>query len=84
MPDKIKVDTPLEPNCEVMVEESSGWETRWFNEENSLVYAFHRGYLWPQRHVSKYLNFRLLQPIPEGVLGVWQNFIDYEKLGKSK
>lgn len=82
-PDKIKAPEDIKPNCEIITsEDNPQWETRWYNSDNGWVYAFHRGYLWPQRHSSKYFRFRHL--VQASAMKVWQEFMDYHDINKEK
>lgn len=86
MIEKIKVDEPPEVNCEVVVDKANFvWEYRFYREDTDYVYAYHKGYLWPQRQSGQYYRFRLLKDIskPEDLAEmVWQTFMDYRVFEK--
>lgn len=67
----IECREPPNPNCEVIVQEGLPWETRLL--KGNMVYAYHNGYLWPQRERQKYYKFRFL---PMEVVRVWPKFED--------
>lgn len=76
MTDKIECKTKPKPNCRVQVKEGWDWELRWFDTNTGMVYAYHRGYLWPQRHKAQYNTFQhILYATPDEN---WQNFNDYQ------
>lgn len=89
-PKKIKVKGKPTPNCEVVVESldkgNPVWEPRFYDESTDYVYAYHKGYLWPQRKPKDYHNFCLVRVVgtdKEDLAGmVWQEFMKYKDLNK--
>lgn len=75
-PPKIKCFSVPAPNCEIITSKNNMvWEPRVYNEDNDWVYAYHKGYLWPQRESGDYYRFRLIQVIGQE----WQKFRDYQE-----